>query len=114
MSKLQINTYACKLRLLQYGLVKEVAVVGSMEIQKGKNTKGDGESESDEDEEDEDLIHRRNAYVRKCVSEVEILRRGQSHMQMTKNPVAAEMRRNLVRDFLKDVASVKKCASCSG
>lgn len=114
MSRLQINTYACKLRLLQYGLVKEAATVGTMEIRKGKHSTEDGDSDSSEDEDDDDLIRRRNAYVRKCISESESLRRGQSHMQMTKNPVAAEMRRNVVRDFLKDVANVKKCASCSG
>ncbi|EER26659.1 DNA-directed RNA polymerase II largest subunit, putative [Coccidioides posadasii C735 delta SOWgp] len=114
MSKIQINTYVCKLRLLQYGLVEEASTIGTMELRKGKHNKGDGESDSSEDEDEEDLIDRRNAYVQKCISGLASYKTRQNYMKMAKNPAAAEMRRNLVRDFLKDVANVKKCASCSG
>ncbi|WEW54914.1 DNA-directed RNA polymerase [Emydomyces testavorans] len=114
MSRVQINTYACKLRLLQYGLVEDAAMVGTMELRKGKRNKEDADSESSEDEDEEALMDRRNAFVRKCISKNAAHREGKSHMQMTKDPVAAEMRRNVVRDFLKDVVSTKKCTSCSG
>lgn len=114
LSRLQINGYVCKLKLLQYGLVEEAVVVGEMEIQKGKGNKA-GSDDDDEDEDDEDLIARRNAYVRKCIAKVPVeIKAQQYHLQGKKSPVAAEKRRELVREFLKEVTAAKKCASCQG
>ncbi|KAI1915489.1 hypothetical protein LOZ61_001683 [Ophidiomyces ophidiicola] len=114
MSRLQINKYVCKLRLLQYGLVEDAAAVGNMELERGTR-KGDGEdSDSSEEEDEMDLIDRRNAFVRKCISNITTRGNDQNRGRMTKNPVVAEMRRNTVHDFLKDVTNTKKCTSCSG
>ncbi|EEP82341.1 hypothetical protein UREG_07206 [Uncinocarpus reesii 1704] len=113
LSRVQINAYVCKLRLLQYGLVEEASIVGTMELRKGKSNKAD-ESDDSDDEDDEDLIDRRNVYVQKCISGIATDKRRQNHMKMAKNPATAEMRRAIVRDFLKDVVNMKKCASCSG
>lgn len=105
------------MRLLQYGLVEEAGVVGEMDLQKGKgkgNNKA-GSDEDDEDEDDEDLIRRRNAYVRKCIAKVPVeIKAQQYHLQGKKSPVAAEQRRELIREFLKEVSAAKKCAACEG
>ena len=117
LSRRDINGYVCKLRLLQYGLVEEAGVVGEMGLQKGKgkgNNKA-GSDEDDEDEDDEDLIARRNAYVRKCIAKVPAqVKAQQYHLQGQKSPVAAEQRRELIREFLKEVSAAKKCAACQG
>jgi DNA-directed RNA polymerase I subunit RPA1 len=113
LSRSQINIYACKLRLLRYGLVEEATTVGAMELRKGKGGKG-SDSEDSEDEDEDDLIKRRNAFVKKCIHNLPPESRSQTHMLRSKNPVAAELRRDTVRDFLKEVSSAKKCATCSG
>ena len=116
MTRFNINTYTCKLRLLQYGLVDEVAVIDSMahkRVEKKKTAK-DGEGSSSEDEDDDDIIERRNSYVKKCIRQAQADGRLKGLMAGAKNPLAAEQRRALVREFFKDIGSPSKCASCSG
>lgn len=116
MSRLQINAYACKLRLLQYGLVDEVAVIDTMSAGKADKKKGakDDDDSGSEGEDEENLIARRNAYVRRCVRDAQVGGKLKGLMSGSKNPVAAEQRRATVKDFFKDVAAVKKCATCHG
>ena len=110
--------YACKLRLLQYGLVDEVAVVESMGSIKGvksKGSKGNGdESEDDEEDDDETIMEKRTAYVNRSIREAKKDGRLAGLMAGAKNPIAAEQRRDLVKNFLKDITSIRKCANCSG
>ncbi|KAL4996608.1 hypothetical protein BDV10DRAFT_108805 [Aspergillus recurvatus] len=116
MSRTQINIYACKLRLLQYGLVQQVAFIDSMGAKSPKSRKGkdaDG-SDDEEDEDDDDVISRRNAYVKKCIREAQAAGLLKSVMAGAKNPLAMEKRRELIKDFFKDVVAAKKCAHCSG
>ncbi|BDD64349.1 hypothetical protein MPDQ_000327 [Monascus purpureus] len=114
MSRVQINAYVCKLRLLQYGLVDEVSVIESMESA-GKKVPKKGEASSDEDEDDEDdLMTRRNAYVKRRIREAQSENKPVGLMTGAKNPVAAEKRRALIREFFKDIVAIKKCTSCSG
>lgn len=113
MSRADIMSYTCKLRLLQYGLVEEAAAIDSMEIRRGKGNAG-SESGDSEDEDEEDLVRRRDVYVKRCIHQVLARNKEGNFLHGTKNPVAAEQRRNIVRAFLKDITAVKKCASCSG
>ncbi|KAB8211273.1 Largest subunit RPA1 of eukaryotic RNA polymerase I RNAP I N-terminal domain protein [Aspergillus parasiticus SU-1] len=116
MSRTQVNAYTCKLRLLQYGLVDEVAVLESMELKKGskKSAKDGEESEDDGDEDEDDLVKRRNVFVRKAIREAQASGKLKGLMAGAKNPIAAEQRRAVVRDFFKDIVGIKKCANCSG
>ncbi|PGH11033.1 hypothetical protein AJ80_07309 [Polytolypa hystricis UAMH7299] len=114
MSRMDLNTYACKLRLLQYGLVEEAAAVNNMEMRKGKSNNAGSDSDDSEDEDAEDFAQRRNAYVKRCINSALSQRQDRGYFQGAKNPVAAEQRRTLVREFLKEICAVKKCASCSG
>lgn len=116
MSRVHINAYVCKLRLLQYGLVDEVAVIDTMgtgKADKKKGAKHDGDSSSDEESE-ENLVARRNAYVKRCIRDAQLAGKLSGLMAGSKNPVAAEQRRATVKEFFKDVGSFKKCASCQG
>ncbi|KAF3898590.1 DNA-directed RNA polymerase I subunit [Trichophyton interdigitale] len=114
MSRAQVNNYSCKLRLLQYGLIEEAHIVGNMELRKGTRGKDDSSDDDSEDEDEVDLIQRRNAYVKRCIANLPVHKRSRNHMEIVKDPTAAEMRRSLVRDFLREACAVKKCTSCSG
>ncbi|PYH99720.1 beta and beta-prime subunits of DNA dependent RNA-polymerase [Aspergillus ellipticus CBS 707.79] len=118
MSRPSINSYICKLRLLQYGLVDEVAVIDSMWHKKGDKKKsakkGDGSDSEDEEDDNEEIMERRNAYVKKCIRQAQADGRLSGLMSGSKNPLAAEQRRALVREFFKDIGTPSKCASCSG
>lgn len=114
MSRVQINTYVCKLRLLQYGLVDEAGVIDSMGTGKTDKKKLKDEGSDSEDEDEEDLIERRNTYVKKCIREAQASGRLKSLMAGAKNPIATEQRRTVVKEFFKDIVSFKKCTNCSG
>ncbi|KAL2006706.1 hypothetical protein VTN00DRAFT_9374 [Thermoascus crustaceus] len=115
MSRVQINAYICKLRLLQYGLVDEVATIDTMGSGKGAGKSKKGAEDSDSEEEDtDDLMERRNAFVKRCIRKAQMEGRIQGFMTGSKSPIAAERRREVVKEFFKDIASVKKCTSCSG
>ncbi|KAL2844213.1 hypothetical protein BJX68DRAFT_149866 [Aspergillus pseudodeflectus] len=116
LARTQINLYSCKLRLLQYGLVDAVAVVDTMGSKTPKSKRGKGADGSDEedDEDEDDLISRRNAYVKKSIREAQAAGMLKSIMAGIKNPLAMEKRKNLIRDFFKDISAAGKCASCSG
>lgn len=108
--------YTCKLRLLQFGLVDEVAVVESMGSVKGATSKpGKGNGDDSEDEEDdESMMEKRLAYVDRSINEAKKDGRLVGLMAGAKNPIAAEQRRDLVKNFLKDINSNRKCANCNG
>ena len=115
MSRVQINAYACKLRLLQYGLVDELGAVESMGTGSStKKTGGKEDSPSDEEEDEDDLMAKRNSYVKRCVREAQSQRKMTGLMAGAKNPVAAEQRRALIREFFREGVAIKKCQTCSG
>jgi DNA-directed RNA polymerase I subunit RPA1 len=95
-------------------LVEEVGVLESMEARKGVDcTKGE-EGSGSEDDDQESMIERRNSYVRRCIRSAQARDKNQRFFGGIKNPVAAENRRTTVREFLKDIANVKKCSTCNG
>jgi DNA-directed RNA polymerase I subunit RPA1 len=113
MPRIRVNAYTCKLRLLQYGLVDEVAIIDEMETRKtAKESKTDDGHSGSEEEDPDDLINRRIAYVSMCIHKAKLQGRAQGFM--SKNPIAAEKRRALVKEFFRDIVSFRKCTSCSG
>lgn len=114
MSRTQINVYACKLRLLQHGLVDEAAVVDTLSKKKGSKKGKDADGSSSEEEDEEDLIAKRNHYVQRVIREAKAAGRLEGLMSGIKNPIASEERRTMVKDFFKELVSIKKCANCKG
>ncbi|KAI5304381.1 hypothetical protein KEM56_006555 [Ascosphaera pollenicola] len=113
LSRAALNAYVCKLSLLKYGLVNDVPTIDDLAEHKGKQS-AQSDSDSSEDEDVDDLIKRRNSFVRKCIKKALAENNEGSLLANAKNPVAAERRRNIVREFFKTVVAVKKCAHCSG
>ncbi|KAJ6145687.1 DNA-directed RNA polymerase I subunit [Penicillium chermesinum] len=118
MSRSQVNMYSCKLRLLQYGLTDEVAVVDAMGSAKGAKPKAGkataDDSDDDEEDDDETVMDKRTAYVEKAIREAQKSGRLDGLMTGAKNPIAAEHRRHLVKNFFKDINGNRKCANCNG
>ncbi|KAL1866279.1 hypothetical protein Plec18167_009119 [Paecilomyces lecythidis] len=115
MARVQINAYICKLRLLQYGLVDEVAKIDEMALKRlDAKSKKDGEESEDDDDDVEDLMARRLAFVKREIGRALKEGRVQGFMSGAKSPIAAEQRRVIVKDFFKELSGVKKCTSCSG
>ncbi|KAH8426320.1 DNA-directed RNA polymerase I core subunit RPA190 [Aspergillus melleus] len=114
MPRTQLNVYTCKLRLLQYGLVDEAAVIDSLGKKKDKKQGKDDDGSSSEDEDEDDLIAKRNNYVQKAIREAKAAGKLANLMAGIKNPIASEERRTLVKEFFRDVVSIKKCATCKG
>ena len=120
MSKAEVDRYACKLRLIQYGLLEEAVDVDKLhmktKVKAGKGGSreeegpGDDVDESDDDDDDVDnFIARRRKWVQKAIS-----RRGQRSMvnSASKITAIADARRQIVKDFMGDVPGVRKCTRC--
>jgi DNA-directed RNA polymerase I subunit RPA1 len=118
MGRSQVNMYTCKLRLLQYGLVDDVAIVDAMGAMKGaksKATKGKEDDSDDSDEaDDDDYMQKRSEYVTRRIREAKKEGKLEGLMAGGQNPIAAEARRELIKAFFKDINAFKKCVNCSG
>ncbi|KAJ5744860.1 DNA-directed RNA polymerase I subunit [Penicillium manginii] len=117
MSRSLVNMYTCKLRLLQYGLTGEVAKVEEIGSAKGAASKAktqEGDGSESEEEDDESIMEKRTAYVTRCIKQAKKDGQLDGIMAGAKNPIAAEHRRELVKQFLKDINGNKKCHNCSG
>lgn len=113
MSRVQVNEYICKLRLLQHGLIGDVEALDKMEIRRVTLRSKEGEGSDSEGEDQEDFMKRRNTFVRRCIRRAASQRKSQGASGL-KDPIAAEQRRTIVREFLKDISTVNKCSNCSG
>ncbi|KAJ5833901.1 DNA-directed RNA polymerase I subunit [Penicillium riverlandense] len=113
MSRAQVNLYTCKFRLLQYGLVDDLAAIDKIGT-KGIKSKDNDESNDDEEPDEEDIRDKRTAFVTRRIKEAKKAGNLDGLMAGAKNPVAAEHRRELVKSFLKDIVGARKCANCSG
>lgn len=113
MSRVQVNEYVCKLKLLQHGLIEDMATLEKMEIRKGTFNPNEEGSDSGEGEDQEDFMKRRHTFVRRCIRRAVSQQKSQGTTGL-KDPLAAEQRRTIVREFLKDISVVNKCSSCSG
>ncbi|KAA8914558.1 hypothetical protein FN846DRAFT_926797 [Sphaerosporella brunnea] len=118
LSKAEVDRYACKLTLIQYGLLAEAADLDAMHMQVKKTKAGglrdeegpgdDLESEGDEDDIDS-FIARRRKFVEKLIH-----KRGKRSdiLNATKITTIADARRQVVKEFMAAIPSVKKCTRC--
>lgn len=114
MSKAEVDRYACKLRLIQYGLLEEASDLDNLHMKAKKKGTGAEEGpgddiDSDDDDDLENFIARRRKFVDKAIS-----RKGKQSdvSSATKINAIAEARRQVVKDFMGTVAGVKKCTRC--
>ncbi|TPX13246.1 uncharacterized protein E0L32_006446 [Thyridium curvatum] len=112
-----LNRYVCKLRLLQHGLLHEARHIDAIgEDNLGLDIPGVSQDHISEAGDDLDAavdgaIRARNAYVHNAIMSHQI---SLGDIRKGKHEGASEMRRELVKEFLKEVVASRQCASCSG
>lgn len=108
-----LHKYVCKLRLLQHGFIHEAHEIDSI----GENelaiegVPGDSEAEEEGNESIDGVTRAREAFVRDC------LRNGKTKRGETrrgKHEGATELRREVLKEFFKDIGPKRACASCGG
>ena len=114
----EINRYACKLRLLQHGLLVEaqelenVHVKGSSPIANGVT--GGAGSESDQSlDEDDSLISRRIEFVRRAIRKARAAR-SEGDAILEKTEAVSEERRAIIKSFLSVIVKPSTCGTCEG
>ncbi|KAH0537716.1 hypothetical protein FGG08_005523 [Glutinoglossum americanum] len=119
MSRVEVNKFTCRLRLIQHGLLLEMEELENIHI-KPKSTKrvgygeGVGESvnttDSESEEEVDALAERRTSFVERAIRNAV----GTSGQQYQKNEAISRERRRVVKEFLASITKGKKCANCRG
>jgi DNA-directed RNA polymerase I subunit RPA1 len=117
----EVNRFACKLKLIQHGLLQESEELENIQLRpkSEKSVAINGSAAamvegSDESEEDEDsLVDRRNAFVRQSLKRFKG-KNALARMEAQKVEVVAEQRRAVVKEFLSTVSATRTCGSCKG
>ncbi|MCJ1295657.1 hypothetical protein MMC34_007221 [Xylographa carneopallida] len=119
--RLDINRFVCKLRLLQYGLLREAEQIELLQVKRKKLafTNGDADmgtnvsEDDDSDDDPDDLIERRNEFVKSAIK----IAGGRRHMVAIagdKVEATAEERRVVIREFMASITKPKECNTCKG
>ncbi|KAK3638050.1 hypothetical protein LTR22_018012 [Elasticomyces elasticus] len=114
MSRVQVDRYRCKLRLVQFGLLKEVEALDQLAL-KGASGQKDiaEEEESDSDDDDSDaksIISRMESYTNSCIA----IARQNGSITTHKTEATTIARKVVVSEFMGKIAAGKKCANCQG
>ena len=117
MSRVEVNSYICKLRLLQYGLLEAAEDLDKMRLRESKVSTasaaaGNGEDNQAESEEDDpdNFIEKRNAFVRKSIRKARISK--YASLKDKRTVLVAEKRRAVLKEFLHAINKTSKCANC--
>ena len=110
-----LHMYMCKLRLLQYGLVREAHIVGSIGdiawVADFEDSFGLDDDEAEEDSSSADnVIRKREKYVKKCLRLVDHGRDATKGKHEGRN----DARREIIKEFLAEITKTRTCASCGG
>jgi DNA-directed RNA polymerase I subunit RPA1 len=123
MSRVVVNKFVCKLRLIQHGLLLEMEELENIHIKpKSANKAGSrgegpggsvGATESEDGlEEDVDLLmRRRTAFVKKAVKRAA---GSDRQWRYQKSEAVSQERRLVVKEFLSSISKERICANCSG
>ncbi|KAI9867559.1 MAG: hypothetical protein M1813_008358 [Trichoglossum hirsutum] len=120
MSRVDVNKFICKLRLIQHGLLLDIEELENIHIKPKsakKVSRGEGAEESvdttgseSEDEDVDILMQRRTSFVRKAIRRAT----DADKRRHQKSEAVLQERRLVVKEFLASIAKGKKCANCSG
>ncbi|RKF71919.1 DNA-directed RNA polymerase I subunit rpa1 [Golovinomyces cichoracearum] len=110
MSRNDVNRYLSKLKLIQNGLLHLVEDIDNIEALLQTKKVG-AESDSDRESSVESVIRRRNQFVKKSIKSA---RKNQWNWSTEKNEGVAEMRRSVVKNFLKSITTGRTCGNCGG
>lgn len=113
-----LHKYTCKLRLLQYGLINEAHIVGSigetdlnLDFEKDLGLQSEAEEEGGKQSID-NITRARDKYVQQCLKASGASRRGD--FTKGKHEGAIELRREIIREFLAEITTKRLCNNCGG
>nr|POE52001.1 dna-directed rna polymerase i subunit rpa1 [Quercus suber] len=116
LSRVQVNRYSCKLKLVKYGLLKEVAEVDNIGASNAKagavnlDAAEESDSESENDADTKSIIDQRNRFVAKAIR----LAIEDDASSKQKTEATTNARKAIVADFMGVITKSKKCANCAG
>ncbi|BFZ55031.1 hypothetical protein PYCC9005_002069 [Savitreella phatthalungensis] len=110
LARAEVDKYACRLALLERGLLYESQNLAEMEF----SSKDDIQEEDEEKEKKpkavtsaDDVVRRRHAFVRDCLA-----RAGPQQVSNSDSAVS-EARRLLIKQFLSEIVGRKRCDNCA-
>lgn len=114
LSRVQINEYVSKLRLIRCGLVQEANDMHEhIDLAGAKNKKNIDREESESDEDGDGIIGQRNEYVKKVMRRAGISK-SSVHTMKLKTETISDARRHAIKEFLAETTKGRKCANCGG
>ncbi|KAI1764352.1 beta and beta-prime subunits of DNA dependent RNA-polymerase [Hypoxylon sp. FL1150] len=110
MSRTDLSLVACKLRLLQFGLIDAANYLDditpeSTDIELDDENQSDGEEGSAADK----LVRLRESYTQTTLKRHRL---GTAQIRKGKHEGASEARRQVLKDFFKDMTKGRGCATC--
>ena len=113
MKRIQVARYICKLRLVRYGLLKELNELDEVEHQVTKtplevNTGSDEESDGDAD------TKHIQAQLESWTNRIITLARKEGRISEQKSEATNHARRMIIAEFMQEITKSKKCGSCGG
>lgn len=118
----EVNRVACKLKLIQHGLLQESEDVENIHLRSksadpiaviSSAVQQNEDDDESEEEDEESLIRRRIAFVKHALKNA----KGKNltaGMEAQKFEVVAEQRRAVVDEFLRAASTIRVCGSCKG
>ena len=111
---MEVERYACQLRLIRWGLLVEADDVKDIVKRKAGVTVREDEDSDDADDEEEDgpngITASRRDFTERCIAEARS--RGESKTMAEQNEAVAQARKNVLKDFYSDIIAPRKCAQC--
>jgi DNA-directed RNA polymerase I subunit RPA1 len=121
MSRVEVNKFICRLRLIRHGLLLEVEELENIHLNsesikevghRGRAGESGNTAELESEEEDVDaLMQRRTAFVEKAIRETADASEQRPYQ---KNEAVSRERRLVIKEFLASITKGKKCANCNG
>ena len=115
LSRIEVHRYSCVLRLLQHGLAEDAEAIDDLDVENinksDDNLNGDGEfADADEGE----IIERRMAFMNNAIKIAELNYCHGDSYYVRKDEAIFERIISSKKNFLSDIAKVKKCSHCEG
>ena len=116
LGRVQVIKFACKLKLVRYGLLKEVREVddltsassGAAIVAAGSDA--EDASDSGDDADDKGLIEKYESFTRRSIAQA----RRDGTLSTQKTEVTANARRAIIQDFMQNINKSKRCQNCKG
>ncbi|KAK5137137.1 hypothetical protein LTR08_000642 [Meristemomyces frigidus] len=117
MSRVQVHRFQCKLKLVKYGLLKELHEVDDLVVQSihgavaaAADSASEDDSEAENDADTKGLIDQRERFVKHAINSARL----EGTLSTQKTEATNNARRKIISEFMGKITTGKKCANCQG